>query len=1222
MKKSLKLSLILVSILLLCVFVISCSETNTDTDGVENDFNVSTEFSYADGTYSVTVNSSISSYDFRKIIELIGDAQMELSKTETFDELLDISNVALDYGENVFYVRISNVEDAKSVLVFNITRKELYTVEFNTDGGSSVESIQVEAGTVLEAPQSIKTGYTLSWDYDFNTPINSDITINAVWTPKDYKIAIYDTDVEIEISYNEEYDLTSSIVEKNGYRFDGFYYVENDHEFPFLTEGIYNKTQDVTIYPKYDTIKYSITYVVEKGGAHSNETNEFTINDVVNLAPAEWTINDEKIFAGWYTSESFEDGTKVTSIKDCYENITLWAKFDDLEFRTLVDFVVGDTKTQKEFIYKSPYTLISQEAPFGYNFVGWCYNDELVDFQGVWSYKDKTLEFVAKFAPITYNVIYDLPSGAQNNNENPLQYNADMNSVELNNPTFNNHEFQGWYLDADFNNPVTELTLSLFENEVILYSKWLYVSNVTLDAGEGNCDTENLVLNYGGEYSLPNVTRVGYVFLGWYYRDDDVEFKGVWPYKDSEITLVAKYEIRNNKIEYRLPDGASNNINNPKEFNIETGDFELLAPMFGSNIFLGWYLEPSFDTEVKILTAENTIDDITLYSKWQYVTSVTFDANGGSCQTTEATFKHGEKHTLPTVTKTGYTFIGWYYGETKIDSNDTWNYKISEITLVAKFLAIEYNIIYNLPEGAINDSYNVNVYTADKGSIELKAPIYGIHQFQGWYLDTEFNTEIKSISISNVYNGITLYPKWQYVSDVKFDTDGANDNYNSLQFLFGEVVTLPTPIKSGCLFGGWYCGDNKVTNGVWNYKENVTLVAHWVPTTIAINYVLNDGVQNPQNPSTFDVYTGIIVLKAPTKLYYTFEGWYTDPDFKTRVEQIDTSVVREITLYAKWRGIIANLDFGDDTGYLPNEEIMLHYNSSYSLPVPERIGYTFDGWYYNGNKIENTGIWLGTENNVSIVAKWSKEEYKISYDLNGVTNADVYVGTVENEDGTITKIPAEFVNTYYVTSDEFTLPRLYRDGYIFLGWESSNGDRKQVVTIRNGSTGDRAYKAKWVVNTNEDGFVFELEGDHMVCVGFAKDPTSAKKLNMPSDYSGIPVTAIAKNAFTEFGIKFGNSAYKNKDYYFTFTIPMSITLIQTDAFDKCNGICVQLRDNNGKTLDFQSESVLREWEKNVSYSSGKVNKQVRDCIWGFRPAIGWTRFSAVTIPPDYEASFK
>ena len=142
MKKSLKLSLILVSILLLCVFVISCRETNTDTDGVENDFNVSTEFSYADGTYSVTVNSSISSYDFRKIIELIGDAQMELSKTETFDELLDISNVALDYGENVFYVRISNVEDAKSVLVFNITRKELYTVEFNTDGGSSVESIQ------------------------------------------------------------------------------------------------------------------------------------------------------------------------------------------------------------------------------------------------------------------------------------------------------------------------------------------------------------------------------------------------------------------------------------------------------------------------------------------------------------------------------------------------------------------------------------------------------------------------------------------------------------------------------------------------------------------------------------------------------------------------------------------------------------------------------------------------------------------------------------------------------------------------------------------------------------------------------------------------------------------------------------------------------------------------------------------------------------------------
>ena len=45
---------------------------------------------------------------------------------------------------------------------------------------------------------------------------------------------------------------------------------------------------------------------------------------------------------------------------------------------------------------------------------------------------------------------------------------------------------------------------------------------------------------------------------------------------------------------------------------------------------------------------------------------------------------------------------------------------------------------------------------------------------------------------------------------------------------------------------------------------------------------------------------------------------------------------------------------------------------------------------------------------------------------------------------------------------------------------------------------------------------------------------------------------------------------------------------------------------------------LREWEEGVVYSSGKSNKQVRDCIWGFRPAIGWSRYSAVPIPDDYE----
>ena len=63
-----------------------------------------------------------------------------------------------------------------------------YTITFDTDGGSSIDSIVVANNDTLEEPASpIKEGYTfLYWEldgeeYDFTTKVTSDITLTAVW---------------------------------------------------------------------------------------------------------------------------------------------------------------------------------------------------------------------------------------------------------------------------------------------------------------------------------------------------------------------------------------------------------------------------------------------------------------------------------------------------------------------------------------------------------------------------------------------------------------------------------------------------------------------------------------------------------------------------------------------------------------------------------------------------------------------------------------------------------------------------------------------------------------------------------------------------------------------------------------------------------------------------------------------------------------------------------
>lgn len=70
-----------------------------------------------------------------------------------------------------------------------------YIVSFNTDGGTSVISQQVEEGGFAIEPTTTKAGYTFNgWDYDFAQPITNNITVNASWTANadtPYKVEYY-----------------------------------------------------------------------------------------------------------------------------------------------------------------------------------------------------------------------------------------------------------------------------------------------------------------------------------------------------------------------------------------------------------------------------------------------------------------------------------------------------------------------------------------------------------------------------------------------------------------------------------------------------------------------------------------------------------------------------------------------------------------------------------------------------------------------------------------------------------------------------------------------------------------------------------------------------------------------------------------------------------------------------------------------------------------------
>ncbi len=138
---------------------------------------------------------------------------------------------------------------------------------------------------------------------------------------------------------------------------------------------------------------------------------------------------------------------------------------------------------------------------------------------------------------------------------------------------------------------------------------------------------------------------------------------------------------------------------------------------------------------------------------------VKFDPNGGTASYTEQTIKYGEKVTLPTnPSKVGYTFDGWYNGDTP------WDFETpvtGPMTLTAHWTVSTYTITYEL-DGGINAEDNPASYTYGTGVTSFAAPSKAGYTFKGWYDNADFSGEpVTSIS-ADAHDNITLYAKWEY----------------------------------------------------------------------------------------------------------------------------------------------------------------------------------------------------------------------------------------------------------------------------------------------------------------------------------------------------------------------------------------------------------------------------------------------------------------------------
>ena len=444
------------------------------------------------------------------------------------------------------------------------------------------------------------------------------------------------------------------------------------------------------------------------------------------------------------------------------------------------------------------------------------------------------------------------------------------------------------------------------------------------------------------------------------------------------------------------------------------------------------------------------------------VYNVTLNTNGGVLANESdniTNYTHGTVVTLPTPTKVGYKFEGWY------ENKDFTGNKVTMITAdsegdkvyYAKWIAETYAISYELNDGIIADGENVTSYTYGVGAT-LPTPTKAHYKFGGWYEKSDFSGESVKTILTNEIGAKTYYAKW--IADtykVTLNTQGGTiaDDKNITSYEYGTNVKLPTSkdiTKADYYFNGWY--DNAEFTGtpiteitikeVPETGNSMIFYAKWTenePDKYMVTFENADGTvlqSGDVEKDTMPVYAGATPTKEQDDRYtYVFDKWVPELTSVTgpatyKATYTSTSRVYQVTLNVNDGTIGENV-----TDY--------KYGTAVTLPVPTKNGYKFEGWYDNA---EFTGVAV-TEISAAAIgdktyyAKWVAEQYTITFNTDG---------------GAFVETPI----SSYIYGTTATLPVPTKNGYKFEGWyDNAEFTGTALTEISDRAIGDKVFYAKW-----------------------------------------------------------------------------------------------------------------------------------------------------------------
>ena len=476
--------------------------------------------------------------------------------------------------------------------------------------------------------------------------------------------------------------------------------------------------------------------------------------------------------------------------------------------------------------------------------------------------------------------------------------------------------------------------------------------------------------------------------------------------------------------------------------------------------FAGWHDGTTLYSPSAVYTMPAR--NITFTARWTVRSyNITYDLDGGTSGTSPTSYNiETPTITLKNANRTGYTFEGWFDAETEGNkvmsipqgsTGDKALYARWTPNTNTAYQVLHYQQNVSGAGYTLKDTDNLSGTTATTVNASAKA-------YTGFTENSSHTDRVASGSIA-ADGGLIL--KLYYdrnTHTVSFASNGGDAIAGITGVRYGATIVAPAaPSRTGYTFTGWY--KEAGLTSAWGFTTDtvtasMTLYAKWTVNQYTIIFKSNGG--SNVAPITQGYGTAVTKPANPTRAGYTFKAW--NPALPATMPAANT------TLAAQWDLVSYNITYelGGGTGGANPTSYNIE-SAAITLGNATKIGYTFAGWFdaaTQGNKI--TSIPHGSTGNKELYARWTPNNYTVTFDANGG-------GTPSHASKVVT-----YDSVYGI------LATVTRVDYNFKGWftTASGGTEITAAALVKITSGQTLY-ARWeekpqlTITVNSDSKVYD-----------------------------------------------------------------------------------------------------------------------------------------------------